>query len=81
MKSSYVVTGRLVGPNRLELDEPLPLTSTKVRVMVEPIENESDNTYSKVMMSIRHRQEARDQKPPTKDEVDHTLATERTTWE
>ena len=49
--------------------------------MVEPIEYESANTYQEVMALIRHQQKARNHKPPTKDEVDRYVATERTSWE
>ncbi len=75
------VTGRLISPKRVELDEALPMTSTMVRVVVEPIEEGPTNSYQEVISLIRRRQEAREHRPPTKDEVDQFLIKERNGWE
>jgi len=38
MISAYVTTGKILENQIIQLDEPLNLTSTKIRVTIEPIE-------------------------------------------
>lgn len=81
MHHAYIVTGELTGERTLTLDESLPLPSTRVRLIVEPIGVEHQNSYTEVMAAIRRRQKARDYRPRTRDEVDATLQNERASWD
>lgn len=80
MQNAYVVTGMLTSANNVTLDEPLPLSSAKVRVVVEPLTPPSQ-TYQEVMAEIRERQRQRGHQPPTVEAVDAYLQAERESWE
>ena len=81
MHNAYIVTGTLTNDNTIMLDEELPLNSVKVRLVVEPLENEHQRSYTKVIAEIRKRQHARGHQPPTQKEVDSYLQSERESWE
>jgi len=80
MHNAYIVTGTLTDNHTVKLDEALPLTSTKVRLVVEPLSLVSQRSYPEVMAEIRQRQRARGHQPPTRDEVDSYLRAERESW-
>ena len=80
MQNTYIVTGTLTDDHTVELDEPLPLTKTKVRLVVEPLSLPQRRPYQEVVSSIRKRQQARGHNPPTREEVDAYLRQERESW-
>lgn len=80
MKSAYVVTGVLTGGDTVTLDEPLPLSPTKVRLVVEPLTPPGPASYLEVVAAIRERQKARGHQPPTREEIDAYLRAERDSW-
>lgn len=77
MHNVHVVTGTLTDNHTVILDEELPLTLTKVRVVIEPLTTSARPSYLQVVEAIRARQQARGYQPPTKDEVDAYLMNER----
>ena len=81
MQNAYVVTGTLTDARTVMLDEALPLTPTKVRLVVEPLPSVSQQPYQEVIAAIRDRQRARGHTPPTKVEIDTYLQNERDSWE
>ena len=81
MRNAYIVTGTLTNERTVTLDEALPLGSTKVRLVVEPLTSASLHPYQEVMAAIRERQAARGHRSPTTEEVDAYLQTERDSWE
>jgi hypothetical protein len=81
MQNAYIVTGTLTNERTVTLDEALPLGSTKVRLVVEPLAAAAPLSYQEIMAAIRERQAARAYRPPTKEEVDAYLQTERGSWE
>jgi hypothetical protein len=80
MHSAYIVTGTLTDAQTVTLDEALPLTPTKVRLVVEPLSPVSTCQYREVIANIRERQRARGHQPPTREEVDAYLQAERDSW-
>ena len=76
MHSAYIVTGTLTDAQTVTLDEALPLTPTKVRLVVEPLLSASPRHYQEIITEIRERQHARGHKPPTREEVDAHLQAE-----
>lgn len=80
MQNRYIVTGTLTDDRTVTLDEALPLTRTKVRLVVEPISQEPRLSYQEVISNIRNRQRARDHHPRTREEVDSYLTEERDSW-
>ena len=81
MHKVYVVTGTLTDVHTVTLDEALPLKQVKVRLVVEPLEPDSQRPYQEVIAEIRERQQARGHQPATQEEVDGYLQTERDSWE
>ena len=80
MHNAYIVTGTLTNERTVTLDEALPLTPTKVRLVVEPLEPVSHRSYQEIVAVIRERQVARGHHPPTTEEVDTYLRAERDSW-
>lgn len=81
MHSAYIVTGTLTDARTVMLDEALPLTPTKVRLVIEPLLSVSSRQYHEVIEKIRERQRTRGHRPPTREEVDAYLQAERDSWE
>jgi len=77
--STYVVTGTISDEHSVTLDEPLPISQGKVRLVVEPI-TRPQRSYMEAMETIRERQRLRGHQPPTKEEVDAYLQAERDSW-
>jgi len=80
MHNAYIVTGTLTNERTVTLDEALPLPSTKVRLVVEPLASASPHSYQEIVAAIRERQAARGHRPPTTEEVDAYLQAERGSW-
>lgn len=81
MDNTYIVTGTLTDERTVTLDESLPLTRMKVRLVVSLLTEPSRRSYQEVISEIRERQKARGHKSPTREEVDHYLSNERDSWE
>jgi hypothetical protein len=81
MHSAYIVTGTLTDAHTVSLDEALPLTPTRVRLIVEPLLSASPRQYQEVIAGIRERQRTRGHQAPTREEVDKYLQAERDSWE
>ena len=77
--NSYVVTGTISDEHTVALDEPLPISEGRVRLVVEPI-TMPQRSYMEVMETIRERQRLRGHAPPTKEEVDAYVQAERDSW-
>ena len=76
----FVVTGKLTDEHTVTLDEALPLSPTRVRLVLEPLSPEPRRPYREVMADIRRRQCARGHRPPSREEVDSYLRVERESW-
>jgi hypothetical protein len=81
MHNAYIVTGTLTNERTVMLDEALPLTSTKVRLVVELLESGAPRSYQETIAAIRERQAARGYQPTTAEEVEAYLQAERDSWE
>ena len=81
MQNAYIVTGTLTNAQTVKLDEALPLTQVKVRLVVEPLVAISERPYQEIMTEIRKRQHDRGHQPSVKEEVDLYLQSERNNWE
>lgn len=80
MTKSYVLTGTVGDEHTVTLDEALPLTSSRVRLVVEPLRPAARKPYREVLAAIRQRQRARGYHPPKREEVDAYLREERESW-
>ena len=81
MQTTYTVTGTLTDANTITLDEAVLLTATKVRVVIEPLENGLRRPYSEVIAEIRREQEEYGHRPLSKEAVDEYIKQERDSWE
>jgi len=81
MKNTYVVTGTLTDKNTVKLDESLPISQTKVRLVVETLQESKRQPLQEVLARIHARQRERGHTPPTKEEVDQYIRQERKSWE
>jgi hypothetical protein len=77
--STYVVTGTISDEHTVALDEPLPISQGRVRLVVEPI-TFPQRSYLEVMETIRERQRLRGHAPPTKEAADTYIQAERNSW-
>jgi hypothetical protein len=80
VQNTYIVTGTLTDDHTVTLDEGLPLSPMKVRLVVEPLSRPSRRSYKEVISRIRARQRARAHKPRSREEVDSCLREERDSW-
>jgi hypothetical protein len=80
MNQAIIVTGNLIEPNTIRLDESVPFANGKVRVIIENLET-SKRTSLKVLAEIRKRQQERNFKPSIKEDIDKYLTLERDSWE
>ena len=78
---AYVLTGTVTDGRTVALDDALPLASSRVRVIVEPLEAMSHRSYATVLAEIRQRQRQRSHRPPSREQVDAHLAAERASWD
>ena len=80
MQHAYVVTGTLTDTRTVTLDEEVPLPSARVRLVVEPLGSAAGRPYQEVVAAIRERQRARGHQPPTREDVDAYVRSERDSW-
>jgi len=81
MKQSYEVTGTLTDAQTVKLDKDLPIPPSKVRLVVEQVEEEKKPSRMEVLERIHARQRERGHIPPTREEVDEYIREERESWE
>jgi hypothetical protein len=80
MAKPYVLTGTLRDDQTVALDEPLPLKSGRVRLILESLPPEPRKPYREVLAEIRRRQGERGHRPRTREEIDGSLNAERESW-
>ncbi len=81
MHQAFVVTGSLKDSRTVCLDEPIPLSDGKVRVIVELAEPASKMSHDEFLAWLQKRHESRGHVPRTRDEVDASLRAERESWD
>ena len=82
MKQSYEVTGTLTDEQTVKLDKRLPIPPSRVRLVVEPVEEPTrKSTHQEVLAKIHARLRARGHVPPTAEQVDEYIRQERESWE
>ncbi len=80
MQQTYVVTGVLSDPRTVNLDEPLPAVSGKVRLVVQVLAPSPPDLQT-FMAKMWEEQGTRGHIPPSKEEVDNYLKAERESWD
>ncbi len=81
MGKTEIVTGTLVDDRTVALDKPVPLRPMKVRVSIEPLDEKPRRLYRpEVIAKIHAAQTARGHRPPSREEVDLRIQSERESW-
>lgn len=81
MNNAYVVTGTLSNCKTLQLDEPLPISTGKVRIMVELVQTvKPKQAWQEVLRKISADQNARGHVPMSTEEVESHIKSERASW-
>jgi hypothetical protein len=83
MMNAYVVTGILTNARTVQLDEPLPITVGKVRVIVETTVaiKQAKQSLSDFLVELRKRQVTRSHVPRSAEEIQSQIREERDSWE
>ena len=81
MRRAYIVTGSLTDSRTVHLDEPVPITGGKARVIVEVDEKPRRMSQEEFLAWLRQRQDARGHVPLTSEEVAAHLKAERESWD
>ncbi len=79
MTNAYVVTGTLTSATTVELDEPLPVSGGKVRVVVEAAPAAKPD-FRQVVHAIWAAQNRRGHVPRTDEEILTQIREERESW-
>lgn len=81
MGKTEIVTGTLVDDRTVALDKPVPLQPMKVRVAIEPLDEKHRRLYRpEIISQIYAAQAARGHRPPSREEVDRRVRSERDSW-
>jgi hypothetical protein len=83
MTNAYVVTGTLTSATTVQLDEPLPITGGKVRVVLESTadaEAKPQQSLQDYLVQLRKQQAARGHVPRSAEEIQAQLREERDSW-
>jgi hypothetical protein len=81
MGKPEIVTGTLIDDRTVALDKPLPLRPMKVRVAIEPLDETHRRLYRpEVISQIHATQAARGYLPPSREQVDRRIQSERESW-
>jgi hypothetical protein len=81
MPHAYRVTGSLTDSHTIHLDEPIPVSSGKVCVIVEVADPAGKLSHDEFLAWLQKRHEARGHVPRPREEVDAFLRTERESWD
>jgi hypothetical protein len=81
MAKPEIVTGTLIDDRTVALDRPLKLRSMKVTSAIEPLDEKLRRAYCpEVIAQIHAAQAARGHRPPSRDDVDRRVQSERENW-
>jgi hypothetical protein len=80
METAYIVTGALIDEHTVKLDEALPMSHGRVRLVIESLAPAAKRPHEEVIAEIRARQQARGHQPRTREEIDAHIQTERDSW-
>jgi hypothetical protein len=81
MGKTEIVTGTLVDDRTVALDKSVSLRPMKVRVAIEPLDDKQSRLYRpEVISKIYAAQAARGHRPPSREEVDRRIESERDSW-
>jgi hypothetical protein len=81
MAKTEIVTGTLINDQTVALDKPVRLRPMKVRVVIEPLEEKRRPYRPDILTDIYVAQAARGHRPPSREEVDRHIQSERDSWE
>lgn len=80
MTNAYVVTGTLTSATTVQLDEALPVSDGKVRVVVEANAPSEKPNFRQVVQAIWEAQRLRGHVPRSAEEIQEQIREERESW-
>jgi len=80
MTNAYIVSGTLTDANTVKLDEPLPVSGGKVRVIFEATPSVTKQSLQDYLTDLRKRQAARGHVPMSVEEIEAQMKAERESW-
>ena len=82
MTNAYIVTGTLTDEKTVHLDEPLPVSAGRVRVILESTPGvRQKQSWAEYFAGLRARQAARGHVPRSAAEIDAQMREERASWD
>lgn len=82
MQTAYIVTGVMKGPRHIELDESVPEVFSRIKIIVEPIsEITQQNSFFLGLEKIRDLQKKRNFQPTSRKETDRQIENLRNSWD
>lgn len=81
MSQTYEVNGEMTDSSHVTLDQPIPVSQGRVRVIVEPVGGESKSGLKEFMEQMWEAQRRRGHVPRTKEQIDAELNAERNSWD
>jgi hypothetical protein len=81
LQQAYVVTGSVTDSRTIRLDEPIPVSHGKVRIIVELADRPGKMSHEEFLSWLHQRQEARGHVPRNREDVDVALRSERESWD
>jgi hypothetical protein len=81
MQETYHVSGTLTDSRTIQLDEPIPVSSGRVRVIVEVPASAGKLSHEEFLTWLQQLHEARGHVPRTREELDAFLLTQRASWD
>ncbi len=77
MEQAYIVTGALQGGQSVHLDEPVPITTERVRITVQSLLPVSARSPAEILDGIWARLKTAGHGPPSKEEVEQRIKENR----
>ena len=81
MGKPEIITGRLIDDHTVSLDKPTRLRPMQVSIAIEPLaEGKLRHYRPEIIAQIHAAQAARGYRPPSREEVDQRIHSERDSW-
>ena len=81
MSQTFEVNGEMTDSRHVKLDEAIPLSQGKVRVIVEPVAATAKPDLKEFLEQMWEAQRRRGHVPRTKEQIDADLNAERDSWD
>jgi hypothetical protein len=81
MTRNYTVMGTIIDGKTITLDEPIPLSAGRVKMVVEELAFEQVSSLEDFLEKLQRRREGRNYVPRSREEIDRALQEDRDGWD